>query len=150
MPLSDFIQQHSTSILTQAIQSVQRAQLPHYPATSPEMVQERLSRLLELTGQAVHSHDLGHLTEYARKLGEERFQQGFPLSEVQTAINVLEEAIWEHCVRLLPSDQLGNALGLCSTALGATKDCLARTYVSLASGVHVSSLNLQALFEGVE
>jgi hypothetical protein len=37
---------------------------------------------------------------------------------------------------------------LLTTVLGVGKDALARTYVSLASHEHVSSLDLRALFEG--
>jgi len=150
MQVAQLIQENRQSILAQALESVQRAQLSRYPASSPETVLQRLTQLLDLTAAAVESRDLGPLLTYARQLGEQRFQAGFPLAEVQTAINVLEEALWEHCVRLLPSQELPQALGLCATSLGAAKDCLARTYVSMASGTHVSSLNLQALFEGVE
>ena len=148
MELHQFIQEQADSILAQAVQSVSRAELAHYSPASPQLVHERLARLLSLTAEAVKDHKLAALLAYAQELGEQRFQAGYPLSEVQTAINVLEEALWEHCVRLLPSAQVAQALGLCSTTLGAAKDCLARTYVSLASGTHVSSLNLMALFAG--
>jgi hypothetical protein len=150
LPLHQLIREQSESILAQAVPAVQRAHLSHYPASDPEVVRERLSRLLDLTARAVEDRNLGPILEYSRELGEQRFRQGYPLSEVQTAINVLEEALWEHCVRLLPSNELAHGLGLCSTTLGATKDRLARTYVSLASGTHAASLNLQALFEGIE
>ena len=150
MKLSQLFLDQGDSILAQATHAVTRAALPHYPTSSPDTVRDRLSRLLQLTGEAVNRRNLGPILKYAQQLGEERFQAGYPLHEVQTAINVLEEALWEHCVRLLPASELPEALGLCSTALGETKDVLARTYVSLASGTHVPSLNLQALFEGIE
>jgi hypothetical protein len=40
------------------------------------------------------------------------------------------------------------SLGLLTTVLGAGKDALARSYVSLASRQHVPSLDLRALLEG--
>jgi hypothetical protein len=42
---------------------------------------------------------------------------------------------------------LAEAAGLLTTVLGAGKDALARTYVSLASEQHVPSLDLGALFQ---
>ena len=150
MKLHLFIREHSESILDQAFESVTRAELPHYPKSSEEVSRSRLARLLDLTSESLERMNLSEILCYAQELGEHRFHADFDLSEVQTAINVLEEAIWEHCVRLLPPAELPKALGLCATVLGATKDCLARTYVSLASKTHVTTLNLQALFSGIE
>ena len=70
------------------------------------------------------------------------------IGEVQTAFNVLEESMWRHVVAEVPTDELVESLGLLSTVLGVGKDVLARTYVSLASHEHVTSLDLRALFEG--
>jgi hypothetical protein len=67
---------------------------------------------------------------------------------VQTAYNVLEEAIWLRILKDLQPAQYAEALGLVSTVLGAGKDALARTYVSLASKAKAPSLNLQSLFAG--
>jgi hypothetical protein len=61
---------------------------------------------------------------------------------------VLEETLWTWIVRELSPGQLGEALGLVGTVLGAGKDELARTYVALASRSHAPSLNLEALFRG--
>jgi hypothetical protein len=61
---------------------------------------------------------------------------------------VLEETIWIRLVNTLPSGQMAEAAGLLSTVLGAGKDSLARTYVSLASKQHVPTLDLSALFRG--
>ena len=79
---------------------------------------------------------------------EKRYTAGFDLWEVQTAFNVLEEAIWVRVFKSVPPDALAEALGLVSTVLGAGKDTLARKYVSLASKTKAPSLNLQSLFSG--
>ena len=47
-------------------------------------------------------------------------------------------------------NELAESLGLISTVLGAGKDTLARTYVSLASKTKAPSLNLQSLFSGTQ
>ena len=56
--------------------------------------------------------------------------------------------MWRRVVAAEPPDALAECIGLLSTVLGAGKDALARTYVSLASHRRVPSLDLSALFEG--
>ena len=87
---------------------------------------------------------------HAETIARERFEAGFDLSEVQTAFNVLEEAIWVRVLKNLPPNELAEALGLISTVLGGGKDALARSYVTLASKTKSPSLNLQSLFAGTE
>jgi hypothetical protein len=87
---------------------------------------------------------------YAEKVARERFEDGYDVSEVQAAFNVLEQAMWRRVVDATAPAELAEAVGLLSTVLGFGKDTLARTYVSLASRRHVPSLDLSALFAGVE
>jgi hypothetical protein len=90
------------------------------------------------------------MSVYAEKVAEQRFDQGFDISEVQMAFNALEEAMWRRVVDGTTPDELAEAVGLLSTVLGFGKDALARKYVSLASERHVPSLDLTALFAGIE
>jgi hypothetical protein len=69
---------------------------------------------------------------------------------VQSAFNSLEEVVWARMLAELPPAELAEALGLVSTVLGAGKDALARRYVSLAARTHAPSLDLSALFTGIE
>jgi hypothetical protein len=109
-----------------------------------------LKALYALSARAVKEKNLGPMIAHAETIARERFEAGFDLSEVQTAFNVLEEAIWMHILKNLPPDELAEALGLVSTVLGAGKDMLARTYVTLASKTKAPSLNLHSLFGGTE
>ena len=86
--------------------------------------------------------------DYMDQIARERFEAGFDIHEIQTAVNVLEESIWRQISQLVPPDELAEAFGLVSTVLGAAKDALARTYVSLASHNKAPSLDLNALFQG--
>jgi hypothetical protein len=88
------------------------------------------------------------MISHAEQIAGERFNSGYDLWEVQTAFNVLEEAIWVRIFKNFPPTELAEAIGLVSTVLGAGKDALARKYVSLASKTRASSLNLQSLFSG--
>jgi hypothetical protein len=87
---------------------------------------------------------------HAEGIARERFEAGFDLWEVQTAFNVLEEAIWVRILKELAPTDFAEALGIISTVLGVGKDTLARRYVSLASRSRVPTLNLQSLFTGTE
>jgi hypothetical protein len=90
------------------------------------------------------------MVAHADSIARERFNAGYDLWEVQTAFNVLEEAIWLRLMKELPPAELPEALGLVSTILGIGKDTLARRYVSLAAKTKVTSLNLQSLFTGID
>ena len=67
---------------------------------------------------------------------------------MQTAFNVLEETIWAKVIEAVAPGDLAEALGLVGTVLGAGRDALACTYVSLATHQHVPSLDMSALFRG--
>ncbi|MCU0372306.1 MAG: hypothetical protein MUE56_03565 [Ignavibacteria bacterium] len=90
------------------------------------------------------------MLSYTEKIAKERFNNGFDLYEVQTAINTLEELIWKKIFCEIKPSKLAETLGLLSTILGSGKDNLARTYVALASKTKVTTLNLHNLFSGSE
>lgn len=150
MDLVKLLQESSEEILTTAGASVERTHLKTYERAGKEHTHQKLKALFVLTTRAVKERNLGPMISYAETIARERFAAGYDLSEVQTAINVLEEAIWARIVQSLPPSEYGEALGLVSTVLGAGKDALARTYVTLASKSRAGSLNLQTLFSGTE
>jgi hypothetical protein len=150
MNLNQLLQDQITDILSEAQTAVGRAHLVHYEKSGGEHTHQRLKALYALTARAVKEKNLGPMIAHAETVARERFEAGFDLSEVQTAFNVLEEAIWMHILKNLPPSEFGEALGLISTVLGAGKDKLARAYVSLASKSKAPSLNMQSLFGGTE
>jgi hypothetical protein len=87
---------------------------------------------------------------HAEAIARERYSAGYDLWEIQTAFNVLEEGIWKQVLSELPLTEVGEALGLVSTALGPGIDALGRRYASLASKIKAPSLNLQSLLSGCE
>jgi len=135
-------------IVEEASTALERAHLKHYAMLDADERRARLGRLLELLTTSVRSRDLIPMVDHAKQIATERFHAGYDISEVQCAFNVLEETIWIRLVNTLPSGQMAEAAGLLSTVLGAGKDSLARTYVSLASKQHVPTLDLSALFRG--
>jgi hypothetical protein len=150
MPLVKLLHDSSSEILSAAAAAVERSHLKNYEQAGADQTHQRLKALFVLTSRGVKERNLGPMIAYAETIAHERFAAGFDLAEVQTAFNVLEEAIWTRIVKSLPPSDYGEALGLVSTVLGAGKDALARTYVTLASKSRTRSLNLQTLFSGTE
>jgi hypothetical protein len=147
---ADFLALQRAAIVDAAVSSVAGAHARHYESAGPSEIRARLEALFDRLVDAAASRDLGCVVAYARRLAGERFSAGYDLSEVQTAINALEEAVWGRVISELQPGEFAEALGLVSTTLGAAKDALAREYVSLATRAHAPSLDLRALFAGVE
>jgi hypothetical protein len=109
-----------------------------------------IKALYVLTVRGVKERNLGPMVAHVENIARERFASGYDLWEVQTAFNLLEEAIWKRILKELTADEYAQALGLVSTVLGIGKDTLARRYVTLATKVKAPSLNMQSLFSGTE
>jgi hypothetical protein len=148
MDLHTLLHDRSAEILADAEEALKRARLHSYETAGMENTHQRLKALFVLTARAAKERNLGPMIAHADTIARERFEAGYDLWEVQTAFNVLEEAIWVRVLKDLPPTDFAEALGLVSTVLGVGKDTLARRYVSLASKTHVPTLNLQSLFTG--
>ena len=144
----EVLTQEGDAIVDAAAAALERSNLRHYAEAGPVASRERLEQLLGLVVQSVSTRDLVPMIEHAERVAHERFSAGFDIHEVQTAFNVLEEAIWSRVIDDVAPRDLAEALGLVGTVLGAGRDTLACTYVSLASQQHVPSLDLSALFRG--
>lgn len=148
MDLKELLTSQRTRIVDEALAALDRSHAPHYEAAGREVRRERLAALYDLTVRAVGERNLSPLLRHAETVARERFEAGFDLTEIQTAFNVLEERIWSALVANLAQEELARAFGLVGTALGAGKDRLAATYVSLVSRGGIRSLDLSALFRG--
>lgn len=144
----EFLVQGRPAIINRAAATLAESKARHYRSLEPETIRARLEALHEQLVHAAASRDLGGVVSYARNLADERFAAGFDLSEIQIAINALEEAVWTQVFCELQPDQFAETLGLVSTILGAAKDSLAREYVSLATRTRVPSLDLRTLSAG--
>ena len=137
-------------VVDEAFAALQRSHVTHYEAAGEAFTRRGLADLFRLVVTSIGDRDLAEMSVYAEMVAEQRFDQGFDISEVQMAFNALEEAMWRRVVDGTTPDELAEAVGLLSTVLGFGKDALARKYVSLASERHVPSLDLTALFAGIE
>jgi hypothetical protein len=149
MDLIPLLERRREHILAEATDNLSHTRHSHYAASAEAENKQRLSRLYDLALECIRSRNLVPMIEFSEKLAEERFKGGFDLQEVQTAFNVLEEAIWKQVTDEMDCDQYPQAFGLTSTTLGTGKEALARQYVSLASKSQVRSLDLSQLFRGL-
>lgn len=148
MNIHDLLDHEGAHIIDEAISSVERAHLRGYQESGTELTRERLTRLFLLTKDSVRQRNLTKLLDAAREIARERSRSGFDLREVQTAFNALEEAIWYRILNEVDPENLAEALGLVSTALGAGKDQLARVFVEEASGQRPTTLDVRGLYSG--
>ena len=150
MDVAALLTENEPAIVDEAYAALERSHSRHYEIAGELLTRQRLADLSHLVIAAIRDRDLGEMSIYAEKVARERFDDGYDVSEVQAAFNVLEQAMWRRVVDTTPPTELAEAVGLLSTVLGFGKDTLARTYVSLASQRHVPSLDLSALFAGIE
>jgi len=146
MDLKELLRTQSSEILENALQSLNCAHLKSYDRSTEVENKNRLLNLLTLTQQCVIEKKLIPMKEYSAQIAKERFNAGFGLHEVHTAFNALEEELWNRVTKNISAESLGEALGLVSTVLGAGKEELALTYVSLASKTRSQTLDLTELF----
>lgn len=146
MELKEILKTQSSEILQNALQSLNCAHLKSYDGSTEDENKKRLLNLLSLTQQCVNEKKLLPMKEYASQIARERFNAGFDLHEVHSAFNAIEEEIWNRITKNVEPENLGEALGLISTVLGAGKEELALTYVALASKSKTTTLDLSKLF----
>jgi hypothetical protein len=150
MDVAALLVTHEQEVLDEAYAALERSHVTHYEAAGESFTRQGLGDLFRLVVASIKDRDLAEMSLYAEEVAAKRFDQGFDISEVQMAFNALEEVMWRRIVATAPPDELAEAVGLLSTVLGFGKDALARKYVSLASERHVPSLDLTALFAGIE
>jgi len=131
MNLIEFLEKSQDKVVAESIDILNRANLKHYTLGGPENTKQKLDALYNVIYQSIKEKNLIPIVSYIDKMAEKRFESGFELQEVQTAINVVEESIWKRILEELPADEQPKALSLVSSIVGSGKDTLARTYVVL-------------------
>jgi hypothetical protein len=145
-----FVEGARDAILGAAGETLSGLRAPHYESAGAEERSRRLAALFDRLVDGLRGRNLEPVVTYAEQVARERFEAGYGLAEVQGAFNALEEATWARAIAELDPAELAETLGMVSTVLGAGKDALARTYVSLAADTHAPSLDLRALFAGTD
>ncbi len=150
MELTEYLNKNSLKIIDEASQALQRTSLKHYNNSTEEENRNRIHKLFELTLNSLSEKSLVSMLEYSEEIARTRFNSGFDFHEVHAAFNVLEETIWTNIIKDIKTEDLGNYLGLISTVLGAGKESLAITYITLAGKTKTPTLDLSELFSKAE
>lgn len=132
LELVDLLRERTDDLVNSAVEELHRAHLEHYEAEGLETARQRLADLLDRTLICLESGRAEPIIDWASGVGRERFAGGYDLFEVQTAINVLEEALWRRVMSSVGPSDIAHALGMANAILGMAKDKLAREYVSLS------------------
>ena len=112
MELVDVLRATQDDVLTEASSALHRAHLTHYEASGDAESARHLEDLFGLVVGCLAHQTVGPIVGYAETIAKERFAAGFDIAEVQTAFNVLEEAIWHVVIAKMPPDVLVEAAGM--------------------------------------
>ena len=113
-------------------------------ASSPAERRQDMEHLFELIQRCVHEGHCEPIIGPSQRMAADHFANGIEIAEVQAAFTVLENVLWRQLADALSGDdQRLETLRLINAILGAGRDALARTYVSLAS--HAGPLQGQPL-----
>jgi hypothetical protein len=132
MSLSELLRESGDDLVNGAVAELRQARLEHYEGEGNQALRQRLGAILELTLSSIETGHAEEIVEWAARVAHERFSAGYDLFELQTAINILEEAFWKRLLASRSPEELAHDLGLVISVLGIAKDELARAYVALA------------------
>jgi hypothetical protein len=110
----------------------------------------RLEGLYDVIDDALAHGNAAKLIAHANRVAGERFEAGYGLSQVQSAFNALEEAVWADVSRRLPAEEQAPVLRAVSSAVGGAKDHVACVYVTLAARTHAPAVDVERLARGLE
>ena len=148
MELSELFRSWEDDLVNEAVTELRHARLKSYLADGEEITRERVTKFIEKAMECFSLRRAEPMIEHAERISRERHAAGYDLSEVQTAINVIEEALWKRILSSVEPDELAHALGMVNAIFGMSKDVLARTYVSLATNRETPRKELDEILDG--
>ena len=132
MTLARLLERWSDDLARRSSLELHDARLKHYEEVDQEVNRRRLHALLQRTSRSLAVGRADQVVEHARRIAAERFDAGYDLAEVQTSINIVEEALSKRILAALPPGEAAGALCLVNALFHVIKDVLAQTYVALA------------------
>ncbi len=120
-------------ILLDSTNSLVRAQLEHYKHLTPEKLRLRLLRLFQALVKSLEANSCESITKFMEKTSDERFESGYELHEVQTAVNIMEECLWKKIAEFVYRDQQISAMKQVTCILAKAKESLANEYSLLST-----------------
>ncbi|MBU0755903.1 MAG: butyrate kinase [Planctomycetes bacterium] len=118
---------HRDALIQAEIQGLRERHAPHYLGIDLQALGHRSVRLINAFLSSLEEGPV-HFVRYIDRIAEERFSEGYFLEEIQIALNILAEKVWEITLREVPCWERDKALARISGTVGAAKDQLARVY----------------------
>ena len=128
MTLLEMLNNKPDLILLDSTEWLVRANLQHYKQLSPESIRLKLFRLFRALVKTVEVNSCSEVIKYMKNISEERFDSGYELYEVQTALNILEESLWKNIAKYVDEEKQVESLKLITCILGSAKEELAADY----------------------
>jgi hypothetical protein len=146
--LSELFRSWEDDLVNEAVTELRHARLQHYIADGEEITRERVTMFIERAMECLASRRAQPMVEHAERIARERYAAGYDLFEVQTAINVIEEALWKRVLSSVEPEELARALGMVNAIFSMSKDVLARSYVSLATNREAPRQEIEEILDG--
>ena len=148
MDLIDLLRNNEGDIIDEATRAIARSGIRAYTESDRQQMNEQLKTLFDSVMESLAIKSATPMMNCAEIVAEQRFSSGFSLRQVQTAINVLEECIWEHIQNKMEPKEYAIAFGRVSTALRIGKEAIAAVYLAHVTKREVPSLDRMDEFAG--
>ncbi len=148
MELSELFRSWEDDLVEDALTELGHARLRHYMDDGDEVTRERVTLFIDRVLECLEKRRVEPIVEHAERIARKRHASGYDLFEVQTAINVIEEALWKRVLASVEPEELAHALGMVNAIFHTGKDVLARTYVSLATDREAPPKDISELLDG--
>ena len=129
MTFLELLKTNPDKILFDATEFLSRSDLEHYKKFNQESLRAKLAKLFFATRECVEKNSFDPIQKFISQVAPDRFESGFELYEVQTAINILEECYWKNIVDRVNSEEKMQALVRTHEILCSAKNTLAKSYV---------------------
>ncbi|HEY3249689.1 MAG TPA: hypothetical protein VGK25_01095 [Ignavibacteria bacterium] len=120
-------------ILLDSTDNLVRAHLKHYNQLTPEQIRYRLLNLFQSLVRCLEGDSCENMLKFMKIVSDERYESGYELSEVQTAINILEECMWRKISKFVDGDKQINAMKQVTNVLCKAKEELVSEYALLST-----------------
>ncbi len=134
MDVSAVLADAEERVVDEAVAALAEGDQPDQRPHDPGGRRRNVRQLFRLVLRCMREGSAKSIITPCERIAAHCFAAGTDLAEVQGEFNVLAEALWRHADGSLAGEQRVQALGLVNSIVGAGKDALARTYVTLASG----------------
>jgi methylmalonyl-CoA decarboxylase len=134
MDVSAVLAEAEDRVVDEAVAALVEGDQPDQHRHSTEVRRRDVRQLFRLVLRCVREGSSESVIAPSGRIAAHCFAAGTDLAEVQGEFNALAEALWRHADGSLAGEQRVQAIRLVNDIVGAGKDALARTYVTLASG----------------